>query len=401
MFDTSFLDNALEVAARADFLKEKYEAELKKRKFEWERVLSADPTNNKEYLQWIIKQILVNKFKDEDLYKMRESLTLFNKFKSKLDVEHRDINKITNYASLYNLVKPYEGKKTKNESDKDFERLLYEQDEATLVYNDATTKVVIPKTHKASCYFGINTRWCTATRDDASNFKRYSKKSPLYIILDKKNNKRYQFWFSGSGNQLMDEQDVPIAFHTVNPVVFKNMVRLFKDQAKKYHAYSLMELSEAELVKLISEGKAPEEIGDHPNITDNVLIQLINKGKYRQLQGILNELSSVSKKVHTEILGIKSDAVAVKILQAYAVSRGDFPKDLYDEVLKKGDIGAIIRLAKKKNVSRDLFDAIVEKYGDDERVRSALVSNTKVPKDILDKLSDTVEVREKRAEMDL
>lgn len=397
MFDLTFLDSTLEMAARADFLKEKYEGELKKRKFEWERVLSADPTNNKEYLQWIIKQILVNKFKDEDLYKMRASLALFNKFKSKFDVAHRDINKLAKYSDLYHLVKPYEGKKTKNESDKDMERLFYEQDEATLVYNDATTKIVIPKTHRASCYFGVNTQWCTAARDDDRNFKMYSKKSPLYIILDKKNNRRYQFWFTRD-SQLLDEHDEGIDFNLVTPEVYANMQRVFAEQAKKYKIASLIPYSEDELYKIIASGKGSYAIYDHVGVTDNLIIRLIKNQKYKPARSVIDRRDTVGKKVFEAAFSItpplSEDAL---ILQSAAVERGDFPKSMYTLAFNSGNVHAITDLAAKRNAPIELLKAIADGYADNKFVRIALLRNPKAPRRLLDKYSATIEVRKKNA----
>jgi hypothetical protein len=75
----------------------------------------------------------------------------------------------------------------------------------------------------ASCFFGRNTRWCTTSRDKNDNmFNAYAKDGPLFVILDKQSNKRWQFHFDlGQSmelrmqqNQFMDEKD-----HEVNPLL--------------------------------------------------------------------------------------------------------------------------------------------------------------------------------------
>ena len=83
-------------------------------------------------------------------------------------------------------------------------KLVFDGD-AELVFNDSEYKVVIPHSHKASCYFGKNTRWCTTAADDARYHDKYSKDGPLYIILHKPTNKRWQFHFESQ--QYMNEKD--------------------------------------------------------------------------------------------------------------------------------------------------------------------------------------------------
>ena len=46
-------------------------------------------------------------------------------------------------------------------------------------------KVVVPKSHTASCYYGAGTKWCTATKDSDNHFTNYDKEGKLFYILDK------------------------------------------------------------------------------------------------------------------------------------------------------------------------------------------------------------------------
>lgn len=65
-------------------------------------------------------------------------------------------------------------------------------------------RVVVPLTQKAASYFGRNTKWCT-TSENGGQFTRYAAQSDLYIIIDKPNNRRWQFHFKTK--QYMDELD--------------------------------------------------------------------------------------------------------------------------------------------------------------------------------------------------
>jgi len=137
------------------------------------------------------------------------ALRLFDKLvrTGKIPPESRDINKYKSLGQLKDAIEPFV-EKVKPESNKELaeaqEQTFYKTGQATLLYNDAQVKVVIPKTKEASCYFGVNTRWCTAARE-SNQFEFYKDQGPLYIILIKAENKRYQFHFAVS--QYMDDQD--------------------------------------------------------------------------------------------------------------------------------------------------------------------------------------------------
>jgi len=110
------------------------------------------------------------------------------------------------------------------------ENNFYKTGKAILVYNDTNVKVVIPKTKAASCFFGINTRWCTAAKTN-NMFADYNKKGSLYIVLFKKENTRYQFHYKT--NMFMNENDdeinpnelaekYPILWKIFTPIAIEN-----------------------------------------------------------------------------------------------------------------------------------------------------------------------------------
>ena len=72
-------------------------------------------------------------------------------------------------------------------------------------YEDEIWKVVIPKTYEASCYWGQGTEWCTATRSTDKWYDKYSSEGPLFININKQNNRKYQFHFESE--QFMDQDD--------------------------------------------------------------------------------------------------------------------------------------------------------------------------------------------------
>ena len=53
------------------------------------------------------------------------------------------------------------------------------------VYEDDTWLIIRPQSHRASCYYGAGTKWCTTTKDSDTYFEKYSEEGVLYYIIKK------------------------------------------------------------------------------------------------------------------------------------------------------------------------------------------------------------------------
>lgn len=180
-------------------------------------VIEFDPDPVKKNSQWLLTLLVKGKLKLEDLEKATRYLKRFAALKSQLPTEGRDINRYTSLSQLYTAIEPPEA--TADDADipqsqREIERETKQKmlAECDVIYNDPEYRILVPKTKAASCYFGINTEWCTAATSSRNYFDDYHTKGPLYIILDKKNNKRWQFHFETRA--FMDETDSPINVQT-------------------------------------------------------------------------------------------------------------------------------------------------------------------------------------------
>jgi hypothetical protein len=205
---------------------------------EW--LVSHDPSKKKSYVNWMITRYIsggINRLEDIPA-RLVPALKIYDQAKitRKVKPEDADIGKFKKLSDFEDMVQNNYGEKeiTSNKSaDKAIEQQFFADGEAELVYNTPEWKVVIPKTHAASCYFGRNTKWCTISKDDSSYFNDYSKKGPLHIILQKKTNKRWQFHFESE--QFMDENDNGIRLHLFIrdypevAKIFKNNIKLLPD----------------------------------------------------------------------------------------------------------------------------------------------------------------------------
>ena len=135
----------------------------------------------------------------------------------------RDLNQIKSLSQLEDITEKYQEKELASKSEKasEEEQAFYDSKQATLVYNDDQIKVVVPHTMEASQYFGRNTRWCTAAKTN-NRFNAYNKKGPLYIVLIKQENKRWQFhWPSKQFMNEADEEINPNELADQHPTLWK------------------------------------------------------------------------------------------------------------------------------------------------------------------------------------
>ena len=191
-----------------------------------------------KYVQWLIKNYLtpsterqpgdngyereVKQVKDtfmEDLYKVTDDLTKFERFKNRLPQDMRDINRLTP-SSLYDAVKDFD--LTLATTTKSERKSAPVHPGSKLLYDGPTWRVIEIKDKgaigkEAACFYGGNqqeTRWCTSA-PGLSYFDRYIKDGPLYVVYKSADTdvspetglpkERYQFHFPS--NQFMDKDD--------------------------------------------------------------------------------------------------------------------------------------------------------------------------------------------------
>lgn len=206
-----------------------------------------------KYTQWLIKTFMspklevdyndpniykqeLKRYRDlfmEDLYKVTEDLTKYERFKNRLPQEARDINKLTP-ETLYDQVKDFSLEKTKaSKEEKKEASKTYAHPGADIVYrgSDWTVAKISDQGQlgkDAAIFYGGShltptqgeTRWCTSS-PGLNWFENYIKKGPLYVVIPNSPQKftgsmdvgetsglpalRYQFHFPD--NQYMDPAD--------------------------------------------------------------------------------------------------------------------------------------------------------------------------------------------------
>lgn len=121
-----------------------------------------------------------------------------------------DLNRFKSIAELIDFVYEYDEndifKRTPGEWSKAIKNA---KNDIEKFYEDDMWFVVIPLSMDAACYWGSNTEWCTATRNEEDNyFNRYNDDGPLIILINKENGEKYQFHFET--DSFMDKKDTSI-----------------------------------------------------------------------------------------------------------------------------------------------------------------------------------------------
>jgi len=155
-----------------------------------------------KYGKWILNLYNRKLLKDEDFYKVTEYLTTFVNNLSKMP--NKDIMTYKSLPDLAKVVQQFEGQKdiSKKQQVRDIKK------GAKKIMETNDWLVIQPTTEESACYYGANTKWCTASKEN-SMFNHYNEQGPLYIFINKKDNSKFQF--HAQSLQFMDELDKPIA----------------------------------------------------------------------------------------------------------------------------------------------------------------------------------------------
>jgi hypothetical protein len=147
-----------------------------------------------------------DKIKPEDIFKTKEVFE--EKYGESINVENianspKDINSYDNIVFLKTLIKVVDSRKTEGDIEREAKA------NAEKLYEDDEVLVVKPKSHAASCYYGANTKWCTAAKDNSGFFQRYSVNGNLYYFINKKNNTKLALYVNDENRtkEIYDAQD--------------------------------------------------------------------------------------------------------------------------------------------------------------------------------------------------
>ena len=183
---------------------------------------SASINPNHKYLDWITKNWSPTDVEgDEITHNLKEILLAVSKFDTQNQrLKIKDLNQYRDIDQLFDTLQKL-GQTAR--------RTVEISDEVDRIYEDNRFVVVVPKTHKSSCYYGAGTKWCTASKDTDSHFSNYKSGGELYYIIDKTLPTSSPYYkvalnkkLAGLTEDFWDVQDKPITDTTKIMTIIQN-----------------------------------------------------------------------------------------------------------------------------------------------------------------------------------
>ena len=371
-----------------------------------------------KYVNWIIKQFLQiepnieasygtpqfkKEFKEktdlffEDLYKTTDDLIKFDRFKSQIDDELRDINKLT-IDSLFNTVKDFSLEKASTTKAERKEMKVHPG--AELVYSGSKYDVYMIEDQgdlgkEAACFYGgqnKETRWCTSA-PGLSYFNTYIKQGPLYVLVDKTDTEvgdisglpkhRYQFHFPS--NQFMDVNDRQI-----------NLVDFLLGEEE-----GLKQFFKPEFMKGLSNADGTEISVEYPRDAASKFIALYGFDKFfddlpnnlGRLDFIKTSGSSRYGQESAKDLNIKIPSSIGRFKNMYALHLDGILDELPSEISNLEDL-MFLSLPNNKNL-KSLPKEMAEKNGNDYKMKNLAVitlagsnPNIEIPEEVQKMIED-------------
>ena len=299
-----------------------------------------------EYVFWLLNRYVNNQISRwEDIPSRAipaiEKFDLLKK-KPKLTppLPTKDLNQIKSLKDLEDIVEKYQEKDLASQTEKASaeEQHFYDTKQAILLHNDPQIKVVIPKTEEASMYFGRNTRWCTAAKN-GNMFDDYNSQGPLYIVLIKSKNERYQFHFEDE--QFMDEKDEEINPNELAdqyPILWKIFTRIAEKNKSIF-----LNINPSEKIKIAAVKKNGLAIAFIENPSEKVQLSAV-KEDIRAIQYIKNPSKNVQlfvvKRYGSGIKFIKNPNDEVKLA---AVKQNGYAIEYIKNPIEEVQLAAVIK----------------------------------------------------------
>lgn len=177
-----------------------------------------DPTSNMKYVPWIIQKYINGEIERlEDLNQVSSDLEIYDTYKNKKEFSDYIKN---NYRIIGVDPNPTKSKNIFNLSVIQLSRIIdkykpeieiVDKGISTVVYEDDSVRVIVPKDKQAACYYGQGTRWCTAATRSKNYFDEYNKRGLLYILLDKRDKSiKHQLQIESRQYKDIEDQDVSL-----------------------------------------------------------------------------------------------------------------------------------------------------------------------------------------------
>ena len=289
----------------------------------WEPMVSgsASIAKNQKYLEWIAK-VWSEKVSTPENIKIQQVdgtvwtgvlnglLSTIEEFdRVRPNLKKKDLYQYKNRQEVIDSLEQYKKEKTRN---------IETHKESEVVYEDDRFKVVVPKSHTASCYYGAGTKWCTASTTNPGHFSNYDKEGKLFYILDKQASTSDKYYkvalnktYKGS-NTFYDAADSSIPDREDISKIFSHPELV--DKINEYFAFTYKD----EISKISEEEKQKE--------LDRIAREAEWAARRRERERRLQQ-AAVERRVNDEWNydeGTSTEGIMANALMEYLVDMGEF-----------------------------------------------------------------------------
>ncbi len=215
------------------------------------QIEEADPTKNKQYVLWLVRQFLKGVQVEDLLSTVKLNLTRYQKLKDrkKLPAEHRDIGKL-DVNGLNDVMDQYNASFINNQGP------ITDKGKYEVIHDGEDTLVVRLKDEQAARYFGQRTSWCTRGEEGMTNYyETYAADGDLFVVIPKHPSfpgEKYQI--HRESRQCKDVKD--------NSFKFPSLIRKYPELAeafKKVPAFADLPYLNSSKMDLETRRRAEEE----------------------------------------------------------------------------------------------------------------------------------------------
>jgi hypothetical protein len=203
----------------------------------------ADPSKKKVYTQHLIKMYHNGAFRQEDAPRVHDALNNFDKYRSKLPEDQRDITKYSKISEIQAAVAPHLGTGATKAESREILRnnpnipgkheLKYDDEHISLYHvNDKETSQKMYGATTERIVGAFPTEWCTAWSGVPGSGKRecrydaYRKDGNIFAVHRKSDGALFQY--HPATDQFMDVNDDPISkedFESLKPSLHKAWIK--------------------------------------------------------------------------------------------------------------------------------------------------------------------------------
>lgn len=170
-------------------------------------IANSDPTPNKEYINWLTREVLNKRLRlPEDQGVLQPDIIFFHDLKKRNQLKRFGVDANIEKYTRYQFQELVDGLREKITPSKRQELKDIKAEGAKKIYQDNVWMVIESTTEEACIAYGKGTKWCTAaTNDNAAS--HYLKDGPIYVIWK---DKKPFAQLHTSSSQLMDTADKPL-----------------------------------------------------------------------------------------------------------------------------------------------------------------------------------------------